>query len=130
FLLRSEALEKVGFFKEDLVFYSEDAELCYRIREGGYRIVYVPKAKMWHKTGTTLAKNRPLQLRYSTRNGLSLLQRYRVGYYPLSLIVHLVIVSPFKMVLFALMLRWRNSLGIALGIRDWYRKSYGWIKGS
>jgi GT2 family glycosyltransferase len=128
FLLRSAALKKVGFFKEDLVFYSEDAELCYRIREAGYKIMYVPGAKMWHKTGTTLARNRPLQLRYSTRNGLYLLQRYRVGYYPLSLIVHLLAVSPIKMLVFVVLLKWRNSVGIWLGIRDWHRKQYGWIK--
>jgi len=73
FLLRSEVLRKIGFFKEDLVFYSEDAELCYRFREAGYKIMYIPDAKMWHKTGTTLAKNRPVQLRYSTRNGLYLI---------------------------------------------------------
>jgi GT2 family glycosyltransferase len=127
FLLRSEALKKTGFFKEDLVFYSEDAELCYRIREAGYKIVYVPDAKMWHKTGTTLAKNRPVQLRYSTRNGLYLIQRHRVGFYPLSLWVHLFIVSPVKMALFAAMLRGSNSAGIFRGIKDWQRGQYGWI---
>jgi GT2 family glycosyltransferase len=128
FLLRSETLKKAGFFREDLVFYSEDAELCYRIREAGYQIVYVPAAKMWHKTGTTLAKNRPVQLRYSTRNGLYLIQRYRVGYYPLSLWVHLLVVSPAKMALFALMLRWRNSVGIYRGIRDWQAGKFGWVR--
>jgi GT2 family glycosyltransferase len=129
FLLRSEALGRVGCFKEDLVFYSEDAELCYRIREAGYRIVYVPTAKMWHKTGTTLAKNRPVQLRYSTRNGLYLIQRHKVGHYPLSLWVHLGIVCPAKMLLFALFLRWKNSCGIYRGIRDWRQGKYGWISG-
>jgi hypothetical protein len=130
FLLRSEALKKVGCFKEDLVFYSEDAELCYRVREGGYKVVYVPAAKMWHKTGTTLAKNRPVQLRYSTRNGLYLLQRHKVGYYPLSLLVHLLLVCPFKMVLFALVFRWKNSVGIFRGIRDWHSGNFGWLPNS
>ncbi len=129
FLLRSEVLRQIGFFKEDLIFYSEDAELCYRFREASYKIVYVPAARMWHKTGTTLAKNRPVQLRYSTRNSLYLLQRHKVGFYPLSLLVHLFIVSPFKMALFALMLHWQNSVGIYHGIRDWRLGNYGWIKG-
>jgi len=128
FLLRCKALKQTGFFKEDLVFYSEDAELCYRIRESGYRVVYVPAAKMWHKVGTTLAKNRPLQLRYSTRNGLYLIQRHRVGWYPLSLWVHLLAVSPFKMLVFALMLRGQNSVGIWQGIRDWHQGRFGWLK--
>jgi len=128
YLLRTEVLRKVGFFKEDLVFYSEDAELCYRFREAGYQVLFVPEAKMWHKTGTTLAKNRPVQLHYSTRNQLYLLQRHKVGYYPLSLWVNLLVVSPFKMALFAAMFRWQNSVGIYRGIRDWRRGKYGWVK--
>jgi GT2 family glycosyltransferase len=127
FLLRSDVLRQVGFFKEDLVFYSEDAELCYRVREAGYKIVFLPTAKLWHKTGTTLAKNRPVQLRYSTRNGLYLLQRHRVGLYPVSLLVHLILVLPFKMLFFAMAFRWKNSVGIYKGIRDWFAKKYGWL---
>lgn len=128
FLLRSEALKKAGFFKEDLVFYSEDAELCYRIREAGYRVLYLPEAKMWHKTGTTLAKNRPVQLRYSTRNNLYLLRRHRVGWHPWTLYAHLLIVSPLKMALFVLLGRWRNAAGIFKGIQDWRADRYGWIR--
>ena len=128
FMLRCEALIKVGFFKEELIFYSEDAELCYRIREGGYRILFVPEARMWHKTGTTLAKNRPVQLRYSTRNSLFLIQRHKIGYYPLSLLVYLFAVYPFKMLLFALLLKWKNSLGIYQGIRDWHSGRYGRVR--
>jgi GT2 family glycosyltransferase len=128
YLLRSEVLRKIGYFKEDLIFYSEDADLCYRFHEAGHKVLFIPDAKMWHKTSTTLAKNRPVQLHYSTRNGLYLIQRHRIGFYPLSLWVHLWIVSPFKMLLFALMGRWKNSVGIWRGIRDWRRGKYGWIK--
>ncbi len=127
FLLRSDALKKAGYFREDFVFYSEDAELCYRIRENGYRIVYLPTARMWHKVETTLAKNRALQLRYSTRNGLCLLQQHRVGFYPLTLLIHLFVVCPAKMVFFALCGRWTNCRGIFRGVGDWYRGKYGWI---
>ena len=128
YLLRSEVLKKIGYFKEDLVFYSEDADLCYRFHEAGYQVLFIPGAKMWHKTSTTLAKNRPVQLHYSTRNGLYLIQRHRIGFYPLSLWVHLWVVSPFKMLLFALMGRWKNSVGIWRGIQDWRRGKYGWVK--
>jgi GT2 family glycosyltransferase len=126
-LLRSEAIQKTGAFKEDLIFYFEDADLCYRVRAAGYKIVYLPTAKMWHKVETTLAKNRGLQLHYSTRNGLYLLQTHRVGFYPLSLWVHIFAVSPAKMLIFAVLLKWANCRGIWRGIRDWRRDKYGWI---
>src|SRR5262249_6372191 len=127
FLLRSEALKQIGYFNEALVFYSEDADLCYRMREAGFKVLYVPEARMWHKVSTTLAKNRPLQLRYSTRNGLYLLQRHKVGLYPLSLMVNCLLACPFKMALFALVLRWRNSVGIFRGMQDWRLGRYGWL---
>jgi len=127
FLLRSQVVKKIGYFNEKLIFYSEDADLCYRVREEGFKVIYIPGAKMWHKVSTTLAKNRPLQLRYSTRNSLYLLQRHKVGFYPLSLLVNLFCVCPFKMALFALVLRWKNSIGIFRGIRDWQAGKYGWL---
>jgi hypothetical protein len=52
-LLRREALEKVGMF--DPVYfpaYSEDADLSVRVARAGYRLVYVPQAKLWHKVSS------------------------------------------------------------------------------
>jgi len=128
YLLRSEVLQRIGFFKEDLVFYSEDADLCYRFREAGYKVLYIPDAKMWHKTNTTLAKNRPSQLRYSTRNGIYLIQRHRIGYYPLSIWIYLFLVTPFKMALFAIIMRQKNSIAIYRGVQDWRLHRFGWIR--
>jgi len=126
-LLRSGAIKKTGAFKEDLIFYFEDADLCYRVRDAGYKIVYLPTAKMYHKVETTLAKNRGLQLHYITRNGLYLLQKHRIGFYPLSLLAHIFVINAAKILFFALLLRWANCRGIWRGIRDWRRKKYGWI---
>lgn len=128
YLLRSDLAKQLGFLKADLVFYFEDADFCYRARAKGYEVLYVPAAKLWHKTSTTLGKNRGRQLRYSTRNNLYLLQQHRVGpCYPFTLLVHLFVVSPLKMALFLGLLRWKNSLGIWQGIRDWQQGRYGMI---
>lgn len=125
FLLRTEVAKKINFFNADLVFYSEDADFCYRVREQGYKIVYVPQAKMWHKTSTTLAKNRPVQLYYSTRNNLYLTSRHKAGWYPLSLWVNLLAVCPVKMLIFACF-TWKNAVGIWRGIQHWRQNRYGW----
>ncbi len=128
FLLRSDVMKKISFHKADLIFYSEDSDLCYKCKEAGYKIVYIPTAIMWHKTSTTLAKNRPVQLHYSTRNALYVIQQHRVGFYPLSLWTHLFIVSPFKMALFVLLGQFSNAKGVWRGIRDWRQGRFGWIK--
>lgn len=126
-LLRSEAIKLTGAFKGDLVFYFEDTDLCYRVRAAGYKIVYLPSAVMWHKVETTLAKNRGLQLRYCTRNGLYFLKAHRIGIYPLSLLLHLLLVCPAKMSAFAMLLQFKNLRGVWRGISDWSNERYGWI---
>ncbi len=69
-----------------------------------------------------------MQLHYSTRNALYVIQQHRVGFYPLSLWTHLFIVSPFKMALFVLLGQFSNAKGVWRGIRDWRRGRFGWIK--
>ena len=49
-LMRRDVLLRIGLF--DPVFspaYFEDTDWCVRAQKAGYRIVYVPNAKIWHK---------------------------------------------------------------------------------
>ena len=48
---RKAVLDKVGAFDEDFFMYSEETELCKRIKDAGYRIIFVPEAKMIHLEG-------------------------------------------------------------------------------
>lgn len=48
---RRDALQAVGFFDEDFFMYGEDLDLCYRLRERGGRIYYVPSALVLHHKG-------------------------------------------------------------------------------
>jgi len=48
-LLSATALRTVGLFDERFFMYYEDSDLCVRMQRGGYRILMVPAARMWHK---------------------------------------------------------------------------------
>jgi GT2 family glycosyltransferase len=48
-LVRRNVVEQVGLLDERYFMYTEDADWCMRIRKAGYRIVYEPKAHLWHK---------------------------------------------------------------------------------
>jgi hypothetical protein len=52
-LIKKSLFEKIGFFDEDYFFYYEDVDFCLRTIKGGFKILYVPSAKVWHKIGTT-----------------------------------------------------------------------------
>jgi GT2 family glycosyltransferase len=48
-MARREVFELVGFLDPSYVAYYEDADLCMRARRAGFRIVYAPQGKVWHK---------------------------------------------------------------------------------
>jgi GT2 family glycosyltransferase len=49
--------ETVGVLDESFQLYSEDVDYCLRARAAGFRIVYVPKAKVWHKVSASVGGN-------------------------------------------------------------------------
>ena len=51
FLVRGEALAQVGLFDEGFFMYSEELDLCRRIKEAGWRVVYEPAAVVIHYEG-------------------------------------------------------------------------------
>jgi GT2 family glycosyltransferase len=72
-LLSRAALERVGLFDERYFFEIEDVDLCRRMHEAGYRVVYFPHAEVRHRIGASsstvpnrviLARHRGMWLYY------------------------------------------------------------------
>ncbi|MEA3406472.1 MAG: glycosyltransferase family 2 protein [Chloroflexota bacterium] len=55
-LIRSEALEQVGLLDESFFMYGEDLDLCYRIKQRGWRVVYNPEVTVLHLKGAASRK--------------------------------------------------------------------------
>ncbi len=55
-MIRREAFAAVGGFDERFFMYSEELDLCRRIRTAGWRICYVPAATIIHHGGTSSAQ--------------------------------------------------------------------------
>jgi hypothetical protein len=49
--LRRQALDEVGLFDEHFPLYFNDADLCYRLKRAGWRIVFEPRARVKHFFG-------------------------------------------------------------------------------
>jgi GT2 family glycosyltransferase len=52
-MMSREALEKVGLFDEEFWQCNEDTDWCYRARKAGFRVVYVDRAAILHKGGSS-----------------------------------------------------------------------------
>ncbi|MEA1927151.1 MAG: glycosyltransferase family 2 protein [Candidatus Auribacterota bacterium] len=68
FLVRREALDKVGLLDADFFIYGEDADLSLRIRLAGWKVVYVPSAIVYHKYSATTGAYSPFKAFLVERN--------------------------------------------------------------
>ncbi|MBI4137007.1 glycosyltransferase family 2 protein, partial [Candidatus Roizmanbacteria bacterium] len=50
-MIRREAGEQVGWLDEDYFWYGEDVDFCYRIKQSGYKIMYIPVVSIVHYKG-------------------------------------------------------------------------------
>lgn len=85
-LIKREVVEKIGPLDPDYFFYWEDADWCFRARDAGYRVRYVPSGKLWHKisvsSGGQLSKRK---IRAKLRSGWTFFRRYARWYHWLTI---------------------------------------------
>jgi GT2 family glycosyltransferase len=76
-LIRREVFQKVGHLDDKYFLYYEDADYSMRAKKKGFRIIYVPKSKIWHKNAESSGgSGSDLQDYYITRNRLVFGFRY------------------------------------------------------
>jgi hypothetical protein len=63
-LVRRRAFDEVGPFDESFFMFAEEADWCFRCREHGWRVVYVPGAEAVHVGGTSTAASQPAEWAY------------------------------------------------------------------
>lgn len=77
FMIRTELIKKIGLFDNKYFLYYEDADLSERIKKVGFRIIYEPKAIVWHKNAESSGgSGSDLQDYYITRNRFLFGMRY------------------------------------------------------
>lgn len=120
-MIRREALEKAGPMPELYFLYYEELDWSVRIREAGYRIVYDPRATVFHKESATTGQQSPLRTYYLTRNRLLFARRNRHGAArALSIAYQLGVALP-KSLLTSILHRRGDLAGAALrGARDYF----------
>ena len=78
-IVRKKVIEEVGMLDPDFFAYQEDVDWCYRIKNSGFKCLFVPKAKCWHPDTRTGRENSPLVTYYMSRNHLLFLLKHNLG---------------------------------------------------
>jgi N-acetylglucosaminyl-diphospho-decaprenol L-rhamnosyltransferase len=58
-ILRKMALDQVGLFDERFFIYTEEVDLCYRLRQAGWKLHWVPQAEVIHYEGQSTSQVAP-----------------------------------------------------------------------
>ncbi|MDD2822950.1 MAG: glycosyltransferase family 2 protein [Candidatus Daviesbacteria bacterium] len=66
--VRRDVFEKVGLFDEKYFMYLEDSDLCFRAKKMGFKILYNPKAVIYHENAKSAGLGSSLQDYFITRN--------------------------------------------------------------
>lgn len=70
-LLSKEVYARLGLYDPRYVFYFEDLDLSLRAQKSGFRVIYAPRAILWHKNAASFGgSGSPFQDYFITRNRL------------------------------------------------------------
>lgn len=73
--VRANYFHKAGGFDSDFWAHMEEIDLCWRLKNMGYKIQYTPYSKVYHLGGGTLSYDNPKKLYLNFRNSLWLLYK-------------------------------------------------------
>ncbi len=73
--IRADLYKKAGGLDEDFFAHMEEIDLCWRLQNMNYKIVYCPDSEVFHVGGGTLSNDSPHKLFLNYRNNLFLLYK-------------------------------------------------------
>jgi GT2 family glycosyltransferase len=73
------AWERVGLLDEGYFIYAEDADWSLRARAAGFRLLFVPTARLWHKVSASTGAASPWKIYQRLRANLTLFGRHARG---------------------------------------------------
>jgi GT2 family glycosyltransferase len=65
--------------------YAEDADWCFRARARGWRLVYAPRARLWHHVSASAGARSWFKLRRRARSQLRFWHRHARWYHALTI---------------------------------------------
>lgn len=76
-LIRRSAIERTGLMDPAYFLYWEDVDWCYRLRKEGYKLLFVPSTRIWHRVNATTGALPSLgSVYYWERNRLLFLEKW------------------------------------------------------
>lgn len=78
-MVRADLYHKMGGLDPDLYAHMEEVDLCWRLKNAGYKIGYIGQSTVYHVGGSVISYGSPQKLYYNFRNSLILLLKNERG---------------------------------------------------
>jgi GT2 family glycosyltransferase len=126
-LIKSSVIQQVGLIDARFFIYFEENDWCYRTKEAGFKVFYVPQARIWHKIQP---RHQALSRRHvylMTRNRLLFLRNTGARF---PLILSVIVAKDLRTVC-AWSIRKRHKdkrplrVGVLRGVSDFLRGRFG-----
>lgn len=75
-LVNKNLYKEIGGYDTEFVLQAEQFDWQMRAKQKGYKIMFTPNAKLWHKESMTIGKHSPTKLYYDARNPMIVLMKY------------------------------------------------------
>ena len=79
-MIRSDVVAQIGLIDARYFIYYEEGDWCCRARDAGFKIVYVPQARMWHKIEPRKQAVSARHVYLMTRNRLLFVRKRGAGW--------------------------------------------------
>jgi GT2 family glycosyltransferase len=90
--IRAEYYHQMQGFDEDFFAHMEEIDLCWRLKNYGYKIMYCPQSTVYHVGGGTLSKINPYKTYLNFRNNLVLLfKNHAPQYFYIKIFIRMVL---------------------------------------
>lgn len=114
-LLRTEALIQTGLFDERYFLYWEDTDLCFRLRENGWKFA-VAHTRVQHATSSSTGRDPMARSRHTMRSYVLFLHRHEC-----CATLNSITATLFQSTLKLVRGKWRAAAGFWLGLRDGHK---------
>lgn len=85
-MVRKEAIDQVGFLDERYFFFMEETDWAYRMKQAGWKIRFVPSARIYHAQGKSVANRADGRILFY-RSRYAFFKKWQPGAYPLICII-------------------------------------------
>lgn len=124
-IARKKAIDQVGLFDEQYFFFFEETDWAYSMKQSGWRVYFVPKARIFHAQGRSVGNSANSRIMFY-RSRYLYFKKWHLKTYPLiysAILVRLLVNTFLCIVGILFTLGFRNDLNKKLAI---YLQLIGW----